>query len=1190
MRIGIEQVRKRIWRLANDEFDTPCPQVLVKPDRIAVEAAEASYVSGSFTVVSCNEIPLRGIVYSSNPYVVCTTPQFEGLQNVISYEVHLPKSLAGDCLRGHMTIVANQLTLQVPYEITYQEAKLMSSIGQIKEIRQFALLARDHWQEALSLFFSDAFAHWIRRQDQRLQLLYRAYRRGNLSGVNLEHFLVDAGLKEALVFGLPDETRKYSRLQEEEEDQIHLLKRGWGHGEICLTSQGDFVTLEKCKIRSEDFLGQSADVSYLLHPRKLRAGVNFAVIQMETNGLIHELHIQATRGDFPSAIPGIRQSQRTLIVRVMRDYESYRLGRMSRPEWCHRWLRDLEDLRRLSSSQDAFWQLLQILALIENDQTEEALDLIGRLKENITDKNSPEWGFLIYLYCGLSEDSRNRRELIRQLDAISRRHRDRVDLFCCLLRSEDRENSEKYTAISREAVRIHSPLLYLEAYDLLREEPYLLAEADDFSLGFFSWVRSRRAFSAALADRLVKILAGARTYDRAWARIFMEAVEAYPSRDHLTALIQYLLRGSNRSARALAWYERAIGSGVNVTGLYEAYIMSMPQDAIHQIAPLPAQYFLIKNNLPLDKQSLLFANIVSFRNQDPKTYEAYRDSLNRFAERMMIDGRIDDNIAIVYNDYLDRITPSETVARAMAPLLFVHKILCTAEGSRRVLVYHRALKDPMIASVADHSAYLPLYGKDRLLVLEDENGAITEGDSLLGIEPLLDIERFYKKLAPLAPDSIPYLLYGLSLRPHMSLNRQQMLAMLSSYKLREDYLALYYPSMSRDLLAAGQESVIERHFRKVADLTGIAQNMRKDVLTSWIHSGQYHKAYMALRDFPVPDLEAEDLAGLISAVCLGEDADGSRDIGLSFCGLLLDRIREGETSGRWEEELLSFMLEGFVGTTDRMMTLWKLAGEAKRNRLALAERILVQSLYTEDIPEGLPEVYDYYRKQRSNSKIMEAYQNFFAHRYLLDVDVKDHEIPEHIFFYIYDDYIRRRSPSQSCMLALMKRLCWSEKLTNPEFALLDRLIGQALSQQIRFSFMQRIDRSLLMKYQLYDKVLVEYQSEPQQTVHIRYSLPDGGYREEVMPEMYCGLYVKQMVLFKGQTVDYLIQDDLRGMDPAARGKISCQSQTDIAEQAAYTRLNRMEELIRQGNLEQGIQEMMDYRMQENIASKVFSLL
>ena len=54
----------------------------------------------------------------------------------------------------------------------------------------------------------------------------------------------------------------------------------------------------------------------------------------------------------------------------------------------------------------------------------------------------------------------------------------------------------------------------------------------------------------------------------------------------------------------------------------------------------------------------------------------------------MIEGRIDDNIAIIYNDYLDRITPSETIARAMAPLLFIHKILCTAECSRRVLVYH----------------------------------------------------------------------------------------------------------------------------------------------------------------------------------------------------------------------------------------------------------------------------------------------------------------------------------------------------------------------------------------------------------------------------------------------------------------------------------------------------------------------
>ena len=120
--------------------------------------------------------------------------------------------------------------------------------------------------------------------------------------------------------------------------------------------------------------------------------------------------------------------------------------------------------------------------------------------------------------------------------------------------------------------------------------------------------------------------------------------------------------------------------------------------------------------------------------------------------------------------------------------------------------------------------------------------------------------------------------------------------------------------------------------------------------------------------------------------------------------------------------------------------------------------------------------------------------------------------------------------------------------------------------------------------------MIEYQSDPQQTIRIRHSMPEGGYREELMPEIYCGLYVKQMVLFRGQTVDYLIWDDLRGKDPAVSGKISCQLEAKIEEEAAYNRLNRMEDLLGQGNLEQGIEEMMDYRMQENITSKLFSLL
>lgn len=1183
-------MRKRIWALADDEFDTQAPELLVKPDRIEIEAAEASKISGSFTVASKNGVPLRGIVYSSNPYVVCRTAQFEGLENTISYEVRLPGARAGDCLRGQMTIVVNRACLKVPYEISYQRAGFRSSIGEIREIRQFALLARDHWQEALSLFFSDAFARWIKGQDQKIELLYRAYRRGILSGVNLEHFLVDARLKEPLIFGLPDETRKYSYLREDQEDRIQLLKKGWGYGEIRLRSEGDFIRLNRKKISSDEFLGQAADIPYLLRADRLRAGVNFGSIQIETNGLVHRVLIQACRDSFPSSIPGIRQNERTLIVRVMRDYESYRLGRMSRPEWCHRWLRDLEDLRCLAQDREVFWQLLETMALMKNGQTEEALDLIGRLKEEISDKNSPDWGLLLYLYATLSSDEANRRELIRQINIIFRRHRDRADLFSCLVHAGREDRALKFASICEESEHFHSPLLYLEAYDLLREEPYLLTEADDFALRFFAWVRSRRAFSSALVDRLVKILATAKSYKPAWARIFMEAVDAYPAKENLSALVAYLLLGRQESPGALIRYERAIREEINVTGLYEAYLKALPQDSVHPIPPLAARYFLLKNRLPIEKQALLYANIISFKDTCPKIYEAYENQLNRFAEQMMIEGRIDDNIAIVYSDYLDRIRPSETVARAMAPLLFTHKILCTAEGARRILVYHRAMADPVMASVSGQAAYLPLYGGDQLLVLEDEKGAITAGETLFGAEPLLDIDRLYERLAPLAPDSLPYILHGLFLYPGMSPDRRQLLVLISSYKVREDFWFPYYEKLREGAGSADLRGAAEDYFCRLSDLSEADLALREEITAAWIRGGQYHRARLALRNYLMCGLETEDLATLLLAMSREENSDDSRDFGLSFCGFLLDRVREGESAESWEEELLAYMLRGFVGSTDRMMALWQIASEAKMDRFPLAERILVQSLYAEDIQPDLPKVYDDYRRQRSNSKITEAYLNFFANRYLLNTDAKKACVPDHVFFYIYDIYTKRRTPSRSCMLALLKRLSDSDQLSNPEFSLLDRLIGQALGQRIRFSFMLEVDHSLLMKYQLYDKTLIEHRSKPRQAVHIRYAVSDGSYREELMREVYPGIYSKQLVLFAGQTVDYLIWDDPEGEERAIRGRIVREVKTQLDEQAAYARLNRIEGLLAADDLGGGIAKMMDYRMQENIASRLFPLV
>ena len=60
-------MRKRIEELANGRIDCVGPAVEFSVSRIEIEVPEGKDFKGEFTITSRNQIPVRGLVYSSNP-------------------------------------------------------------------------------------------------------------------------------------------------------------------------------------------------------------------------------------------------------------------------------------------------------------------------------------------------------------------------------------------------------------------------------------------------------------------------------------------------------------------------------------------------------------------------------------------------------------------------------------------------------------------------------------------------------------------------------------------------------------------------------------------------------------------------------------------------------------------------------------------------------------------------------------------------------------------------------------------------------------------------------------------------------------------------------------------------------------------------------------------------------------------
>ena len=113
-------MRKKIWRMAEDQFDIASPQLKISEETIAVEAVAGDVVRGSFTIESTNGVAFRGVCYSTNPYIRVLTPQFEGVIEEISYETINSGFLDGDEIKGNFYIVTGGAELVIPLHIQYQ--------------------------------------------------------------------------------------------------------------------------------------------------------------------------------------------------------------------------------------------------------------------------------------------------------------------------------------------------------------------------------------------------------------------------------------------------------------------------------------------------------------------------------------------------------------------------------------------------------------------------------------------------------------------------------------------------------------------------------------------------------------------------------------------------------------------------------------------------------------------------------------------------------------------------------------------------------------------------------------------------------------------------------------------------------------------------------------------------------------
>ena len=558
--------------------------------------------------------------------------------------------------------------------------------------------------------------------------------------------------------------------------------------------------------------------------------------------------------------------------------------------------------------------------------------------------------------------------------------------------------------------------------------------------------------------------------------------------------------------------------------------------------------------------------------------------MGRFAMDQILAGHIDDNLAVVYDDMLDLGVINEEISKALSYIIFTHKVVVLDKRMVRAIIYQRQMKDPQIVPILDNTAYFQLYSKEYVIVFEDEKGHRYSGSINYQLQSLMDAQKYLEKCMELTPLQLPYLVSYFDARStYLTFekgDKEHFKPIMFSEAISAEYKARLLPEILRFYQIQAFDVSVEDYLLK-ADYNKLDDSSRKFALELCVDNHLFDFAYDKITEYGIEQIGSAAKVALASYMI--EKTEYEED------DFLINLVITAFRAKKYNDKMLKYLCMHFNGPTRDMQDIWFAAKSFDIDRFDISERILVQMMYADDcVLEGMP-VFRYFYEAGGKDFITLAYISDCAHRYF----VENQKIDEDIFELIEARYIYDLELNDACKLALLKHYADSTKVSERQLAIEDELLAEYTRRNMLFAFFKRLSPDLVNKYHLYDKVFLEYRTNPHSHVVLHYSRDEDGdvFQTEDMLDVYDGIFVKAFTMFFGEAIQYYISEEYGNeVEVSESNRVVNNDVYNKDDESRYNLLNQM--LISNTLQEEAelYQAMKKYAGYEELTQKVFKLL
>ena len=1169
------------------EFSSPVIELSLHPGEI---------YEGSFTITGPRDQVTEGTVSSTRLKMQCLTSGFSGRQEEIGYRFDAGGMTQGDTLKGEFRVISNHGEYYVPYDVSIVPETLDSGLGVIKNLFHFANLARSDWDEAVKLFYSGDFEQIFAGVDRQYCGLYRGLVKSGRRQQSVEEFLLEIRKKQKVEFLLEETDICIDNPGDGMEKRLVITRNGWGYSELTLDKEGDFIVLEKDVIRDEDFLGNSYRLSFYIAKDRLHGGKNYGRIRFNyPYGSLEARIVVINKTLSASQVTGIGRQRKYRLLELMQYYEAFRTKKISAASWLKE-TEGLTDALMQLDPHEISARLFKAQLLITQERYFEAEALLKQADSKMEENFRPAvYCYYLYLTTLMNRDEEYLDQVSGEVERIFAQNPDNwriAWLLLYLIGDYAKSPSRKWIFLEEQFRQgCNSPILYMEAWNLIAASPALLLRLEPFEMQVLSYAAKKELITPEVMIQIVYLAQKAKSYSGRLFEILKACYQTAPTEEVLQAICTLLIKGNVTGKKAFPWYEKGIERELRITRLYEHYMMSLDLSGdLWQERELPRivlMYFAFDSNLDSLHNSYLYAYVYHNQAQFPELYENYREQIERFVVFQILRGKSNRYLAYLYKNLVSPVMLTEETAAGLSHVLFVQHLRVKREDIRKVVLVYEKEKQESVYPVTGREVFIPIYGSDYHLLLEDAGGYRYGREEEYECQRLLVPDGLAALAAPYVKDNVHFNLWLCTdsgrLAGVTEENAEYMKRLLGADEVVEEIKQEVRMRLIQFFYDHDRMTELDAFLEELSP--GLVQeDCHGRIVRFMVLRGMYEKAFDWIKLRGEEDVEAKIIMRLCSRLIA---LDGMVETP-AMTVLAFQAFR----AGKYDENLLNYLCLFFQGTSKEMRDVWKAAEDFGVDTYALSERILLQMLYTGAYMGERAEIFRRYVSGGARTQVELAVLAQCSYDYF----VRDKQADA----FLWEDLQRAAERQEQipfvCKLAYTKYYADHKKQVDERVSrYLLPFLREILMQNKYFPYFKEYAEHIVSMRQFMDKTMVEYRVSPGNRAYIHYLLErDRGpeeYMKEEMQDMFGGICVKQFILFFGEHLQYYITEVEDGKEHLTEsGTLSRNDAAGEQRESRYTLLNDI--AISRNLHDYGTMDnlMREYFEQEFVVKELFHIV